>query len=243
MSKKQAIAVIIIVFLAFVFVGAVSAQQVGTKVTIKQKVETATTKPKVVKPKPKPRALAYPVDSFWDELARCETASDWQNGGNYAGGLGIYTKSTFPQSGMGTWERWGGEQFAEHPAQATREQQIIVANRIAIEGWTTTVTRTPEHAAKYGVPITYVWHRSPVGFNGWGALHCAGGTPPLFFYEEDDLVWVAKQRYVMGQSDKKVHDLQGVLGVKQDGVYGEVTRREHLKFLNTYGLSTKGVPA
>jgi len=242
MSKKQAIAVIILVFLLFVFVGTVSAQQVGIKSTARLAEEPViTTKPPVVKP-PAARKLAYPLNSFWDKLAKCETASDWKNGGNYGGGLGIYTKSTFPKSDMGTWERWGGEQFAEHPAQATREQQIIVANRIAIEGWGTQVKRDPAVAKRKGVPLVYEWHRSPVGFNGWGALPCTGGTPPLFYHQEKDLPWVIRQPYKMGQTGVKVHDLQGIIGVKQDGVYGSVTRREHLKFLQAWGLSTAGVP-
>ena len=105
---------------------------------------------------------------FWEQLAQCETASDWNNTGQWAGGLGIYTKGNFPDSSMGTWERFGGEEFALSPDKATKEQQVIVANRISVEGWKTTVTRDADKAKRMGVPQVYEWNQKPVGFGGWG---------------------------------------------------------------------------
>lgn len=202
-----------------------------SEVLVNPHYPTSPIKIKVVKAKP--RALPLPKDAFWDELARCETASNWQDTGRYAGGLGIYTTGEFPNGG--TWERWGGEEFAPTPQEATREEQIIVANRIAILGYKATVTRSPETIARYGVPATYEYVKNPVGFGGWGALHCAGGRPPLFYYKNTSKFLTLD--YSNGQQNWYViHDLQGLIGVKQDGIYGESTRRAHEKYLKAWGL-------
>lgn len=187
---------------------------------------------KVVSLKQKPRLVPLPKEEFWDELARCETASNWQDGGNYAGGLGIYSTGEFPNGG--TWERWGGEQFAPSPDMATKEEQIIIANRIALLGYRTTVHRSAETAERYGVPLVYEYIKKPVGFGGWGALPCAGGTPPLFYYANTSKI--LRLDYSVPQDWRVIHDLQGLIGVKQDGIYGSSTRRAHEKYLRAWGL-------
>jgi len=192
-------------------------------------------------------------DEFWDRLAYCETRNDrthpygnWQNGGRYAGGLGIMTDGTFAkgvlgQGPMGTWERFGGEEFAPSPDKATREEQIIVANRIATGGWETVVMRPKEWAKHKGVPVKYHYTRTPVGFGGWGALPCAGGKPKTYY--RPDLTPVPHFEYKWGEESKNVHDLRGILGMKQDGGgYGTQVRRTHLRWLNERGHSTAGVP-
>lgn len=65
---------------------------------------------------------------FWEAVSWCETNHNWNDGGYYAGGLGI-AKST--------WEGFGGRQFAPTAKTATKEEQIIVANRIAFFGFQT----------------------------------------------------------------------------------------------------------
>jgi hypothetical protein len=70
-------------------------------------------------------------DAFWDRMAQCETGGDWSMvGSRYSGGLGFYN---------GTWDSFGGREFAARAGQATREQQIVVANRVAngvgLSGW------------------------------------------------------------------------------------------------------------
>ena len=65
---------------------------------------------------------------FWEAVSWCETNHEWDNGGYYAGGLGI-AKST--------WVGYGGRQFAPTAKTATKEEQIIVANRIAFFGFQT----------------------------------------------------------------------------------------------------------
>ncbi len=66
----------------------------------------------------------------WDELARCENGGDWNVVDRYGGGLGIF---------IGTWHTFGGDEFASNPGYTTKEQQIIVAERIyarhGISGW------------------------------------------------------------------------------------------------------------
>jgi hypothetical protein len=63
--------------------------------------------------------------AMWDRLAHCETGGDWRDGGEYGGGLGIY---------VGTWKMYGGQEFAPRPQDATKNQQIEVAERIARDG-------------------------------------------------------------------------------------------------------------
>jgi len=120
---------------------------------------------------------------YWDKVAYCETRNDanptgnWKNGGRFAGGLGIMTNGTFANGAlggqMGTWERWGGEEFAPRPDEAPKLEQVVVANRIAITGWEAVVTRPADFAKQKGVPRQYVWSREGIGYNGWG---CVKGT-------------------------------------------------------------------
>lgn len=114
----------------------------------------------------------------WQQLAQCETENDWSNPGTFAGGLGIFTRGRFTpkhiQTGhAGTWERWGGEQFASTPAQASITEQIVVANRIAIFGWQTTFTLP---AGWKGAPMTFDYKRPGIGVTGWG---CAKTHPRI----------------------------------------------------------------
>lgn len=74
------------------------------------------------------QAMAAP-DSDWDALAQCESGGNWSTntGNGYYGGL---------QFAQGTWESHGGTQYAPTADQATREQQIAVAEKVlASQGW------------------------------------------------------------------------------------------------------------
>lgn len=64
----------------------------------------------------------------WDRLASCESSGDWSiNTGN-----GFYGGVQFSQS---TWEEFGGTEFAPRADLATKEQQIIIAERVlAVQG-------------------------------------------------------------------------------------------------------------
>jgi resuscitation-promoting factor RpfB len=75
------------------------------------------------------RVVTYAGNSVWDDLARCESGGNWaiNTGNGYSGGL---------QFSLGTWQQYGGAEFAAYPHQATREEQIIVAERLrAVRGY------------------------------------------------------------------------------------------------------------
>lgn len=65
---------------------------------------------------------------FWEAVSWCETNHKWNDGGYYSGGLGM---------AQSVWVGYGGKQFAPRPSKATKEQQIIVANRVAFFGFQT----------------------------------------------------------------------------------------------------------
>lgn len=65
----------------------------------------------------------------WDALAHCETRGNWATDSvpGFSGGLGF---------AHGTWRSMGGGEFADVAADATREQQIVVAQRVLeSSGW------------------------------------------------------------------------------------------------------------
>lgn len=86
----------------------------------------------VVRQGTKPRPGAAPAvahGSVWDALAQCESGGDWSidTGNGFSGGLQFH-----PQ----TWTAHGGGQYAPTAGQATREQQIAVAEKVqASQGW------------------------------------------------------------------------------------------------------------
>ena len=61
-------------------------------------------------------------DSIWDRIAACETQGNWSmQGPSFSGGVGFANS---------TWSSFGGNEFAPNAGQATREDQIIVAERV-----------------------------------------------------------------------------------------------------------------
>ncbi|HEY3546999.1 MAG TPA: resuscitation-promoting factor, partial [Propionicimonas sp.] len=60
--------------------------------------------------------------AMWDRIARCESGGNWHinTGNGYYGGL---------QFNRASWNANGGRDFAAYPHQASRAQQITVANR------------------------------------------------------------------------------------------------------------------
>ena len=98
-----------------------------------------------------------PSIKYWTKVAQCETGQNWQDGGNWGGGLGI-AKST--------WQGYGGKEFAAHPSKATILEQIVVANRVAVLGYQTKdefLTLDDRLANK-------PFYRPAVGFSGWGCI-------------------------------------------------------------------------
>jgi LysM repeat protein len=75
-----------------------------------------------------PAAHAAP-DHVWDKLAQCESSGNWaiNTGNGYFGGVQFH-----PQ----TWRGFGGAEFAPMAHQATRAEQVVVAERVlAKQGW------------------------------------------------------------------------------------------------------------
>ena len=96
-------------------------EQLATTVT-RQPVDELVT----VGTKARPKAPAVAGGGVWDQLAQCEAGGNWaiNTGNGYYGGL---------QFNKGTWQAYGGVGL---PHQASREEQIAVAERVqAAQGW------------------------------------------------------------------------------------------------------------
>ena len=65
--------------------------------------------------------------SRWDQLAKCECGGNWgcNTGNGFGGGLQFMHQSSYS-----TWLSYGGGEFTPHPWEASREQQIVVAERV-----------------------------------------------------------------------------------------------------------------
>jgi resuscitation-promoting factor RpfA len=76
---------------------------------------------------PEPAAAPVEWTVNWDSVAQCESGGNWSHrpvtnsSGTYSGGLMI---------GHQWWPKFGGREFASYPYQASKAQQIIVAERI-----------------------------------------------------------------------------------------------------------------
>lgn len=80
-------------------------------------------------PEPAPSTSGTVPGSTWDALAQCESSGKWSTntGNGYYGGLQFH-----PQ----TWAAHGGHAYAPNAHQASREQQIAVAERVLqSQGW------------------------------------------------------------------------------------------------------------
>ncbi|MDI2131967.1 transglycosylase family protein [Yinghuangia seranimata] len=93
-------------------------------------------------------------DTTWDRLAMCESSQRWNidSGNGYYGGLQILPS---------TWDEAGGQAYAKLPNQATRREQITVAEKIVrMQGW----DAWPQCARQldlYSVPITTTYVVQP----------------------------------------------------------------------------------
>lgn len=65
--------------------------------------------------------------STWDKVAQCESSGNWHDtAGSYDGGL---------QFTVSTWLAYGGGAYAPTADQATKNQQITIAERVLTKGW------------------------------------------------------------------------------------------------------------
>jgi len=115
-----------------------------------------------------------PSIKYWKKVAQCETRGNWQNGGNWAGGLGIARSA---------WSAYGGKEFASRPDKATMLEQIIVANRISTFGYQTKDEFMTIEDRTNNKPF----FRPAVGFNGWGCIkhnNYLKPNVPKFYYSK-----------------------------------------------------------
>ena len=63
----------------------------------------------------------------WDQLAQCESGGNWatNTGNGFGGGLQFMHQRSYS-----TWLSFGGGEFAPHPWEASREQQIVIAEKV-----------------------------------------------------------------------------------------------------------------
>jgi len=69
------------------------------------------------------------TDATWNRLAQCESGGDWHinTGNGYYGGV---------QFSDSTWDAYGGERYASTADQASRAQQIAIAEKVLdAQGW------------------------------------------------------------------------------------------------------------
>lgn len=132
-------------------------------------------------------------DSDWDKLAQCEAGGNWgiNTGNGFQGGL---------QFSPGTWTAHGGGEYASTANQATREQQIAVAEKVlATQGWGAwpacssslglSSSATPRTAPAPAASDTPQW--APQQQSGPGAA--ANGTQEVF-QAVDRAIAVAQQQ-------------------------------------------------
>jgi hypothetical protein len=88
--------------------------------------ELAQEAERVVSSPPPVETVSAPVpppssEADWDAIAMCESGGNWHIDGYYDGGLQFHPS---------TWLGYGGGQYARYAWQATREQQIAIAERV-----------------------------------------------------------------------------------------------------------------
>lgn len=108
-----------------------------TTTTIDLSFLNTTTTTQYIAPKPVRIASVPNYDagdgSRWDQLAQCETGGNWatNTGNGFGGGLQFMHQNSYS-----TWLSFGGGEFTPHPWEASREQQIVVAEKVlASSGW------------------------------------------------------------------------------------------------------------
>ena len=107
------------------------AEIAGAIATQKDEIEALDTElaqeaERVVASPPPVQVVTAPVpppssEADWDAIAMCESGGNWHLDGYYDGGLQFH-----PQ----TWLGYGGGAYARYAWQATREQQIAIAERV-----------------------------------------------------------------------------------------------------------------
>lgn len=130
--------------------------------------------------------------AYWHDVAICETSTsktrakgtgNWKDRGSFSGGLGIY---------IGTWKGYGGREFASRPSRATIEEQMIVANRIAVLGYQTKDDFLTLDDRLNNRPF----FRPASGFTGWGCIKNNRYLRPQNWRNAHRKVWVRQKKNV-----------------------------------------------
>ena len=81
--------------------------------------EVVSSPPPSFSPAPPPPSGGYTAD--WDAIAECESGGNWHINSTYDGGLQFHPD---------TWLAYGGGRYARYAYQASREQQIAIAEKV-----------------------------------------------------------------------------------------------------------------
>lgn len=111
--------------------GEVTGEEVLNETVVREAVPAVVSRGTKPKPTVSSTSSAAPVagGSVWDRLAQCESGGNWSinTGNGYQGGL---------QFSASTWAGYGGTRYAASADQASREQQIAIAEKVrAGQGW------------------------------------------------------------------------------------------------------------
>lgn len=126
-------------------------------------------------------ASARVADINWDAIAHCESRGNWSinTGNGYYGGL---------QFSRGTWRAYGGSRFAATADQASRNEQIAIAERVrdgqGLGAWPTcgrkaglpkvttkvTTTAARSYVVRDGDTLAVIAARTKIA-GGWQALY------------------------------------------------------------------------
>lgn len=153
----------------------------------------------------------------WDEVAKYESGGNWAN--NDTGHNGHYGGLQFAP---GTWLAFGGGEFAPMPNQASREQQITVADRTAFTGYKGNAPQglgAWEVIVKGMVPnvTTSTPRGAAPGTGAGGATPSTGGTPGI------DPTTGASGTYVVdpekvAAAEKRVRDADADVAIQEQQV-------------------------
>lgn len=99
-----------------------------------------------------------PTSHYWNKVAQCQSNGNWASKANFGGGLGITSV---------TWQKYGGNDFAEHPYQASQAEQIIVANRISVLGYSQKLDVESLNVKPKNKAFRFV---TPAGFNSFPCI-------------------------------------------------------------------------
>ncbi|ATG56091.1 transglycosylase [Brachybacterium ginsengisoli] len=176
--------------------------------------------------------------AVWDKVAQCESGGNWaiNTGNGYYGGVQFYQP---------TWKAYGGQAFAPYAHQATKAEQIAIAQRVLqAQGpgaWPTCgkkagLTRTNGGADANAQPST-----------GGGGSTTAPSAPSSGALTVDGKFGPATTRALQGWvgvsqdgslSTSDIKALQSKVGATADGKIGADTTR---KLRAAMGLSSNGV--